>query len=166
MLLADRPTTSRWTPPRGRTLLSGQADPRRQEPRPTLRRQDTLAGVNRIRSQASVQPSTLREPSPARAPKIQHRDRFHSPAASRRAIAMATLRSSRFRLSAAARSIGSARDTATLFSPGPSAMASGTNQRHGLNKQATVSSRTGGSKTATFEHLQFGGHDARTGPLR
>ena len=45
MLLADRPTTSRWTPPTGRTLLSGQADPRRQEPRPTLRPEDTLAGV-------------------------------------------------------------------------------------------------------------------------
>jgi hypothetical protein len=44
MLLADRPTTSRWTPSTGRTLLSSQADPRRQEPRPTLRAQDTLAG--------------------------------------------------------------------------------------------------------------------------
>ena len=42
MVLADRPTTSRWTPCTGRTLLSGQADPRRQEPRPTLRPQDTL----------------------------------------------------------------------------------------------------------------------------
>src|SRR5450755_4852967 len=30
--------------PTGRTLLSGQADPRRQEPRPTLRPEDTLAG--------------------------------------------------------------------------------------------------------------------------
>jgi hypothetical protein len=74
--LADRPTTSRWTPSTGRTLLSGQADPRSQEPRPTLRPQDTLAGVNRIPSQTSVQPSTLREPSPARAPKIQHRERI------------------------------------------------------------------------------------------
>jgi hypothetical protein len=43
--LADRPTTSRWAPPhRGRTLLSGQADPRRQEPRPTLRPEDTPQG--------------------------------------------------------------------------------------------------------------------------
>jgi len=43
MLLADRPTTSRWTHPLigGRTLLLGQADPRRQEPRPTLRPKDT-----------------------------------------------------------------------------------------------------------------------------
>ena len=76
MVLADRPTTSRWTPPTGRTLLLGQADPRRQEPRPTLRQQDTLAGVNRFLSQTSVQPSTLRAPSHARAAKIQHRDRF------------------------------------------------------------------------------------------
>jgi hypothetical protein len=38
--------------------------------------QDTLAGVNRIRSQTSVQPSTLREPSPAQANPIQHRDRI------------------------------------------------------------------------------------------
>src|SRR5450755_697676 len=30
--------------PTGRTLLSGQADPRRREPRPTLRPEDTLAG--------------------------------------------------------------------------------------------------------------------------
>src|SRR5438105_11889300 len=69
MLLADRPTTSRWTPPTGRTLLLGQADPRRQEPRPTLRQQDTLAGVNRFLSQTSVQPSTLRAPSHARTPR-------------------------------------------------------------------------------------------------
>src|SRR5690349_18120071 len=81
MLLADRPTTSRWTPFTGRTLLLGQADPRRQEPRPTLRPQDILAGVNRIRSQTSVQPSTLCEPSPARAPTIQHRDAFVHPEA-------------------------------------------------------------------------------------
>src|SRR5512142_1747625 len=40
MVLADRPTTSRWTPQAGRTLLLGQADPRRQEPRPTLRPQE------------------------------------------------------------------------------------------------------------------------------
>ena len=51
MLLADRPTTSRWTPSTGRTLLSGQADPRRQEPRPTLRPQDTLR-----RSQSHSEP--------------------------------------------------------------------------------------------------------------
>jgi hypothetical protein len=79
MLIADRPTTSRWAPPfqqGGKHSLSSQADPRRQEPRPTLRQQDTLAGVNRFLSQTSVQPSTLREPSPARAPQIQHRDRF------------------------------------------------------------------------------------------
>jgi hypothetical protein len=61
----------------GRTLLSSQTDPRKQEPRPTLRQQDTLAREVRVlSSQASVQPSTLREPSPARAPKIQHRERF------------------------------------------------------------------------------------------
>jgi hypothetical protein len=45
-------------------------DPRRHKPRPTLRPQDTLAGVNRILSQTSVQPSTPRGPSPARAPKL------------------------------------------------------------------------------------------------
>ena len=62
--------------PTERTLPLGQADPRKQEPRPTLRQQDTLAGVNRFLSQASAQPSTLRAPSHARAQKIQHRDRF------------------------------------------------------------------------------------------
>jgi len=31
---------------------------------------------NRILSQTSVQPSTLREPSPTRATQIQHRDRI------------------------------------------------------------------------------------------
>jgi hypothetical protein len=74
----------------GKHSLSSQADPRRQEPRPTLRQQDNLAGVNRFLSQTSVQPSTLREPSPARAPKIQHRDRFRCPVPRRRAIALAT----------------------------------------------------------------------------
>jgi hypothetical protein len=33
---------------------------------------------NRILSQTSVQPSTLREPSPTRATQIQHRDRIHA----------------------------------------------------------------------------------------
>ena len=60
MLLADRPTTSRWTPSTGRTLLSGQADPRRQEPRPTLRAEDNPSpGVRSLSSQTSVQPSSL-----------------------------------------------------------------------------------------------------------
>lgn len=51
-LLADRPTTSRRTP-RWANAPSGQADPRRHEPRPTLRQQDTLTGVNRFLSQTS-----------------------------------------------------------------------------------------------------------------
>jgi hypothetical protein len=49
-------------PSLGRTLLSGQADPRRQEPRPTLRPQDTLAGVNRIRSHQFPQTRTRTQP--------------------------------------------------------------------------------------------------------
>ncbi len=79
MVLADRPTTSRWDALTGRTLLSGQTDPRSQEPRPTLRPQDTLAGANRIRSQTSVQPSTLRGPSPARITKVNTRIAFVLP---------------------------------------------------------------------------------------
>ena len=80
--MAGRPTTSRWAPPQWgersyqvRPILEGK------EPRPTLRPQDTphTGGVRALWSQTSVQPSTLREPSPARAPKIQHREHFHSP---------------------------------------------------------------------------------------
>jgi hypothetical protein len=77
MLLADRPTTSRWAPLAGgersyqvRPILEGKNRGRhfvRKTPSPE---------VNRIRSQTSVRPSTLRKPSLARAPKIQHRDRI------------------------------------------------------------------------------------------
>ena len=56
--------------PHGRTLLSGQADPRRQEPRPTLRPQDTLAGVNRIRSQTSVRLRPYANRRPRRATRF------------------------------------------------------------------------------------------------
>ena len=63
---ADRPTTSRWAPLTvGRTLLSSQADPRRQEPRPTLRPQDTLAGESdrfRVRPRFSLRPYANRRP--------------------------------------------------------------------------------------------------------
>jgi hypothetical protein len=54
----------------GDNRVATRADPRRQESRPTLRAQDILAGLNRIRSQTSVRPSTLRRPSPARATKV------------------------------------------------------------------------------------------------
>ena len=54
---------------KGRTLLSSQTDPRRHEPRPTLQREDT-SRVRSEMSQTSAPPSTLREPSPARAPKF------------------------------------------------------------------------------------------------
>ena len=55
----------------GKHSLSSQADPRRHEPRPTLHAEDTpRRGVRLLWSQASVQPSTLREPSPARAPRF------------------------------------------------------------------------------------------------
>ena len=40
-------------------------------------------GVRVLLSQTSVQPSTLREPSPARAPKIQHRECFAAKAVAR-----------------------------------------------------------------------------------
>lgn len=51
--------------PTGRTLLSGQADPRRQEPRPTLRQQDTLAGKSdrfRVRPRFSLRAYAGRRP--------------------------------------------------------------------------------------------------------
>jgi len=74
MLLADRPTTSRWTPPQGersyrvRPILEGKNRGRH------FVRKTLSPRSNRILSQTSVQPSTLREPSPTRATEIQHRD--------------------------------------------------------------------------------------------
>ena len=67
MLLADRPTTSRWAPPSngGKHSLSSQADPRRQEPRPTLRAQDTLAAKSDCfgaRPRFSLRPYANRRP--------------------------------------------------------------------------------------------------------
>jgi hypothetical protein len=60
MLLADRSTTSRWTPCTGRTLLSGQADPRRQRTEAdTSRGRHPSPGVRSLWSQTSVQPSSL-----------------------------------------------------------------------------------------------------------
>jgi len=76
MLLADRPTTSRWTPPQGersyrvRPILEGKNRGRH------FVRKTLSPRSNRILSQTSVQPSTLREPSPTRATQIQHRDRI------------------------------------------------------------------------------------------
>src|SRR2546421_8566466 len=92
IVLADRQTTSRWTPLQGersyqvRPILEGKNRGRH------FVRKNTLAEVNRIRSQTSVRPSTLREPSPARATKIQHRDRIRLPARTQRASAWATRR--------------------------------------------------------------------------
>jgi hypothetical protein len=61
----------------GKHSLSSQADPRRHKPRPTLHPKDTPSPgeVRSLCSQTSVQPSTLREPSPARGSEVQHRDR-------------------------------------------------------------------------------------------
>jgi hypothetical protein len=73
-VLAGRPTTSRWTPPQGersyqvRPILEGK-----NRGRHFVRKTPTPA-VKRIRSQTSVQPSTLREPSPARGDQSEHRD--------------------------------------------------------------------------------------------
>ena len=67
-------------PSRGERSLSSQADPRRHEPRPTLHAEDTpRRGVRSLWSQASVQPSTLREPSPARAPRFNTGIAFAAP---------------------------------------------------------------------------------------
>jgi hypothetical protein len=96
MLMADRPTTSRWAPPAtGQTLLikSGRSSKARTEADTSSARQPR--GVNRFLSQTSVQPSTLREPSPARAPEIQHRDRFGPRAGIREAAALARVRQPR-----------------------------------------------------------------------
>ena len=52
-------------PSAGRTLLLGQADPRRHEPRPTLRQQDTLAGKSdrfRVRPRFSLRAYAGRRP--------------------------------------------------------------------------------------------------------
>ena len=52
-------------PPQGRTLLSGQADPRRHEPRPTLRAEDTPRRESdrfRVRPRFSLRPYANRRP--------------------------------------------------------------------------------------------------------
>ena len=93
MLLADRPTTSRWTHPPssgGRTLLLGQADPRRQEPRPTLRPQDTSTESIAFGARPRFSPRPYANRRPRRAPQIQHRDR--SPGMRSRCAAGAVLR--------------------------------------------------------------------------
>src|ERR1700716_1194549 len=78
VLMADRPTTSRWAPLtwgersyQVRPILEGK-----NRGRHFVRKTPHARGVRVLSSQTSVQPSTLREPSPARVPKIQHRECF------------------------------------------------------------------------------------------
>ena len=75
MLLADRPTTSRWTPHRANApIRSGRSSKARTEA-------DTSSARHPRRSQSHSEsdlgsPSTLREPSPTPGNQIQHRDRI------------------------------------------------------------------------------------------
>src|SRR3954454_17273441 len=78
LLMADRPTTSRWAPLtwgersyQVRPILEGK-----NRGRHFVRKTPHARGVRVLWSQTSVQPSTLREPSLARAPEIQHRECF------------------------------------------------------------------------------------------
>ena len=96
MLLADRPTTSRWAPPSngGKHSLSSQADPRRQEPRPTLRAQDTLAAKSDrfgARPRFSLRPYANRRPRGH--PQSNTRIAFVGQTGSKRTIGSATSRS-------------------------------------------------------------------------
>ena len=71
LLTADRPTTSRWTPPcsgANAPIRSGRSSKARTEADTSSARHPS-PGVRSLSSQASVQPSSLREPSPARAPQ-------------------------------------------------------------------------------------------------
>src|SRR5204863_8553492 len=79
MVLADRPTTSRWTPHRANApIRSGRSSKARTEA-------DTSSARHPRRSQSHSEsdlgsPSTLREPSPTPGNQIHHRDRIRLPA--------------------------------------------------------------------------------------
>ena len=93
LLMADRPTTSRWTPLTGANapIKSGRSSKARTEA-DTSSARHPRRGVRSLSSQTSVQPSTLREPSPARAPRFNTGIAFHGATLPPPAIALATER--------------------------------------------------------------------------
>ena len=93
--MADRPTTSRWAPLNvaNAPIKSDRSSKARTEADTSSGRHPT-PGSQILSSQTSVQPSTLREPSPARAPNIQHRESFRSGTSRPRICALATIQHS------------------------------------------------------------------------
>ena len=90
--MADRPTTSRWAPLQGQTLLikSGRSSKAKNRGRHFVRKTPLTGKSDRFRARPrfSLRPYANRRPRGAS--KIQHRDRFDLRAASRRASGLAT----------------------------------------------------------------------------